>query len=153
MSLMTEAEAAVETATGARWIRIALKLAPYVAIAALAAGLLLTRATLTRVKLENRAAIAEQKRADTEANAANAIRWGQAANDFATRQAALKPLIVHSTDTVTRYAETPAGRAPCLGADRVRGIDDLDASLAAPTAPAGGQEAMPAQPSAPPKRR
>jgi hypothetical protein len=52
-----------------------------------------------------------------------------AATSYADRLTTREPIILHSTDTVRHYATTPAGRAACLGADRVRGIDALDAAL------------------------
>lgn len=73
---------------------------------------------------------------------------------FASRAAALKPLILTSHDTVTSYAQTPAGAALCLAADRVSGIDALDASLFPPAAAASaGAGTVHADPGAAPGGR
>lgn len=58
----------------------------------------------------------------------------RAAEDYANRTAAMQPIIVRSTNTVERYAETPAGRALCLTPDRVLGIERDAAALFAATA-------------------
>ena len=142
MSLVDVAGAAIGTATGARWWRLALKLAPWIAIAGLLAALQLTRGTLARARLEHAAELAGLDAAAARQSAANSDRVARAADAYATRTAALQPLIVRSTDTVRTYAETPAGRARCLDADRVRGIDALDAALGAPEAAGGGDGAM-----------
>lgn len=62
----------------------------------------------------------------------------------AARADARAPIILRSTDTVREYAQTDAGRARCLGADRVRGLDTYLSALAgANTAAAsGGAEAV-----------
>ena len=153
MSLLTEAGTAVETVTGASWWRLAWKLTPWVAIAVLAVGLQLTRSTLALARADQATQIARLDAAAARASAANSDRVAQAVDAFAARTAALQPLIVHSTDTVTRYAETPAGRARCLDADRLRGIDALDASLRDPGTPGGGAPAVQPDPGAPPAGR
>ena len=152
MSVIGDAEAAVEAATGTGSVRVALKLAPFVAIVALAVALMLTRATLARVKLEHQVTLAEQKQHSAEQRGAEQARVASASDAYAARTAALQPIIVRSTDTVRTYAETPAGRASCLGADRVRGLDELDASLAAGTA-AGSAEPVPGDAGASPGGR
>ena len=43
--------------------------------------------------------------------------------------ARILPLIVAANDKVTTYAKSDAGRAPCLSADRVRGIEADRAAL------------------------
>ncbi len=74
-------------------------------------------------------------------------RWATATSaalsTYASALADRQPLIVRSTDTVREYAQSDAGRVLCRPADRVRAIDDLDASLAqsatAGAAGGGGQ--------------
>jgi hypothetical protein len=136
MSLIGAAEQAAETAVGAAipglgWARLALKFAPYIVIALLAGALLLTRARLDAVRQADK--LAEQtRRADAEEQkAAWADGIAHAAQDYAQRLSDRQPIILHSKDTVTQYAQTPAGRVPCLAADRVHGIDQLDEGLAA----------------------
>lgn len=111
-----------------------------VPIAALVAALLLTRATLadrTATLQQERAAWTQALRdADVRKVTAErnyALRLSAAADSYATRLASIDPIIVRSTDTVRTYAQTDAGRARCLDADRVRGIDALDRDLAAAT--------------------
>lgn len=60
---------------------------------------------------------------------ANAQREASAANAYAARLESMDPIIIRSTDTVTRYAQTPAGAAQCLAADRVLDIDATAAAL------------------------
>lgn len=122
-------------------------------IAALAMALVLTRETLadrTLTLTNERAAWNERLRTAEAAKAAAERRYAmqiaQAATAYADRIAAREPIIVRSTNTVREYAQTDAGRAVCLGADRVRGIDDLDAALFAPdpAGAGGGTGAVPA---------
>ena len=76
--------------------------------------------------------------AKQEADAAK--RVAQAAQDYAERSVALEPIIIKSRDTVREYAQTDSGRAVCLPAERVRGIQDDDRALetAAATQSRGG---------------
>ena len=142
MSLIGEAETAIGAATGTGWVKIVLKIAPYLAIAGLLAALLLTRAALDRVKLQAANTVLTTQRDAAKQEAANNGRLATAADGYAQRTAALQPIILHSKDTVTTYAQTPAGRVSCLGADRVHGIDDLDATLFTPAAAAGSVGAV-----------
>lgn len=142
---------------GVGWVRTAWKVArkvwPYVAIAILAAALQLTRGTLERVKLEHKTELAELGRQSAEADARAARKGEAAAAGYADRLAAREPLIVRSKDTVNTYAQTPAGRTTCLGADRVHGLDELDASLFTPADPARAARALQADAGAPPGGR
>lgn len=83
--------------------------------------------------LEERAAQAalqaEQAKRDGKRAAADQQRVTAAAEAYADRAAALRPQIIHSTEVVREYAETDAGRVMCLGADRVRGIEQDAARL------------------------
>ncbi len=117
----------------------------------LLAGLLLTRETLAdrtaTLKAERAAwsaeiAKAEQLRAAAETRFA--VQQTTALTTFADRLANREPIILRSTDTVRTYAQTAAGRAACLPADRVRGIDALDAELFAgdPPGASRGEEAL-----------
>jgi len=87
-------------------------------------------------------ASAEQLRTASEKRFA--VQQTTALTTFADRLANREPIIFRSTDTVRTYAHTDAGRAACLPADRVRGIDALDAELFAgdPANPSGGDEAL-----------
>jgi len=110
-----------------------------------------TRATLAdrtaTLKAERAAwtaeiAKAEQLRSDAEKRFA--VQQTTALTTFADRLANREPIILRSTDTVRTYAQTAAGRAACLPADRVRGIDALDAELFAgdPPSASRGEEAL-----------
>lgn len=118
---------------------------PAIPILILGAALLATRATLAdrtaTLKAERSAWSAEIDRA-TKQRVIDEARWAQAsasaALTYADRLAAREPIILRSTNTVREYAQTDAGRARCLGADRVRGIDALDAALFAQPAEASG---------------
>lgn len=61
-----------------------------------------------------------------------------ATKGFADALAAQEPIIIRSTDTVTRYELTPAGAALCLAADRVLGIDADAAALGLEAGPTAG---------------
>lgn len=101
-----------------------------IAIALLTAALGITRNTLHNVRQANK--LAEQTRIAVAAK--REVAWqaklsderGRYAADMANRQ----PIILHSKDTVTRYAQTPAGKSACLDANRVRGIDGFDTDIA-----------------------
>ncbi|WP_375292038.1 hypothetical protein [Sphingomonas melonis] len=128
---------------------------PAIPIVILGAALLATRATLAdrtaTLKAERSAWSAEIDRAIKQ-RAIDEARWAQAsasaALTYADRLAAREPIILRSTNTVREYAQTDAGRARCLGADRVRGIDALDAALfpAAPGAARSRDAGVPADP-------
>lgn len=83
---------------------------------------------------------ADRDRADQERGFAQ--RQASGISLFADRLAAREPIIVHSTNTVREYAQTDAGRARCLGPDRVRALDTYLSALADPNPdpdPAGGR--------------
>lgn len=114
------------------WIaagRLALRFGPYIAIALLLAALGVTRATLDHVRMQAKVDVGAAALASAKHDLENANRTNSAVASYADRTAALQPIVVRSTDTVTRYAETPAGRAACAAPDRVSGIDQLDAQL------------------------
>jgi hypothetical protein len=117
-----------------------------------------TRATLAdrtaTLKAERAAwsaeiAKAEQLRSDAEKRFA--VQQSTALTTFADRLADREPIILRSTDTVRTYAQTIAGRAACLPADRVRGIDALDAELftSDPASAGRGEEALHSDANAP----
>lgn len=92
------------------------------------------RQTLTNERAAWSAAITEGEKARLADQARFAERQATAAQAYAVTLAARQPIIIHSRDTVTRYAQTPDGRALCLPADRVRGAQaDRDALFADPT--------------------
>lgn len=87
---------------------------------------------------------AERDAARTET--AHVQRVAAAAASYADQAAARDPIIIRSTDTVRTYAQTDAGRARCLGPDRVRGIAEDRAALHPEDtgSPARGADAVPA---------
>jgi len=112
----------------------------------LLAGFLLTRDTLAdrtaTLKVERAAWSAEIAKAEqlrTAAETRFAVQQTTALTTFADRLANREPIILRSTDTARTYAQTDAGRAACLPADRVRGIDALDAELFAGDPPSAGR--------------
>lgn len=112
------------------------------------------RLTLTNERAEKKEALAAGERARLADQARFAQRQAAAAQTFAATLAARQPFIIHSKDTVTRYAQTDAGRVVCRAADRVRDIDALDADLArdpATSSRSGGPLSPDA--AAPPARR
>ena len=105
-------------------------------IIGLAVALLITRETLAdrtaTLKAERSAWTseierAERQRADIERQ--HADRIAEATAIYADHLASRQPIIIRSTDTVRTYAQTDAGRARCLGFDRVRGIAEDRAAL------------------------
>jgi len=72
----------------------------------------------------------------------------RAALDFANRLSAIEPIVVRSTDTVTRFASTPPGGGACLASDRVRGIE-ADAALLGFAAAARSEQAAVREDTAP----
>lgn len=101
-------------------------------------------ATLKSERAAWTAEIAKAEQLRTAAEKRFAVQQTTALTTFADRLANREPIILRSTDTVRTYAQTDAGRAACLPADRVRGIDALDAELFAgdPASPSGGDEAL-----------
>ena len=117
-----------------------------VPMAGLLIGLLLTRAranyleaTLKAERTAMSAEIAKSEQLRSDAEKRFAIQQTTALTNFADRLANREPIILRSTDTVRTYAQTAAGRAACLPADRVRGIDALDAELFASDPPSAGR--------------
>ncbi len=95
------------------------------------------RQTLTNERAAQSEAIAAGERARLTDQADFARQQAVATQIYAASLAARQPLIIQSKDTVTRYAQTDAGRVLCRSPDRVRDIDALDTELARdPAAPA-----------------
>lgn len=92
------------------------------------------------------AAIAAKERQIADLRVGQERRVADATAAFADRIMAMRPVIVRSTDTVTKYAQTPAGAALCLSADRVLGIDADAAALGlySPGAAEGADRPVPA---------
>ena len=112
------------------------------------------RLTLTNERAAQTEAIAAGERARLADQARFAQQQASAAQTYAATLAARQSLIIHSKDTVTRYAQTDAGRALCRAPDRVRDIEALDALLARDSAPSGRSGgAVPADGAAPPAGR
>lgn len=112
------------------------------------------RQTLTNERAAWSAAIAVGEKARLADQARFAQQQATAAQTYAAALAARQPLIIHSKDTVTRYAQTDAGRVLCRAADRVRDLDALDADLARyPTAAGRSGGAVPADAAASPAGR
>jgi len=112
------------------------------------------RQTLTNERAAWSIAIADGEKARSADEARFARQQAAAVQAYAAALAARQPLIIHSKDTVTRYAQTDAGRVLCRAADRVRDIDALDADLARdPTASSRSEGAVPTDGTAPPAGR
>ncbi|MGO1303957.1 MAG: hypothetical protein ACTMKV_04145 [Sphingomonas parapaucimobilis] len=95
--------------------------------------------TLTHERAAWSATIADAEKARLADEARFAQRLATAAQTYASTLAARQPIIIHSRDTVTRYAQTPDGRALCLPADRVRGAQaDRNALFRDPAGASGG---------------
>lgn len=110
--------------------------------------------TLTNERAAWSSAIADADKARLADRARFAQQQAAAAQTYAATLAARQPLIIHSKDTVTRYAQTDAGRVVCRAADRVRDIDALDADLAGPPAASGRSGgSLPPNAAAPPAGR
>jgi hypothetical protein len=110
--------------------------------------------TLTNERAAWSAAIADAETTRLAEQARFAQQQAAAVQTYAASLAARQPLIIHSKDTVTRYAQTDAGRALCRAPDRVRDIDALDALLARdPAAPARSGGIVPTDGAAPPAGR
>ncbi|CAN5445886.1 hypothetical protein BH09PSE4_BH09PSE4_19000 [soil metagenome] len=140
MTTLSKVEATLsDLVPGLGWLRLALKHTPWIlsgVLAIAAAGFAIatfaTRARLANVRLEHRTELAETKAADALAQAKNAQRVTNALDGFVARTAAIGPLLNQSRSEMNDYAQTDAGRAPGLNAERVRGIEGLDATLFPP---------------------
>ncbi|QBE91503.1 hypothetical protein DRN02_005295 [Sphingomonas paucimobilis] len=112
------------------------------------------RQTLTNERAAWSMAIADSEKARSADEARFARQQAAGAQTYAAALAARQPLIIHSKDTVTRYAQTDAGRVLCRAADRVRDIDALDTDLARDTWTTGRSgRAVPADTAASPAGR
>ncbi|WP_375243485.1 hypothetical protein [Sphingomonas parapaucimobilis] len=112
------------------------------------------RQTLTNDRAAWSIAIADGEKARSADEARFARQQAAAVQAYAAALAARQPLIIHSKDMVTRYAQTDAGRVLCRAADRVRDIDALDADLARdPATPGRSGGAVPADGTASPGGR
>ena len=125
------------------WVQAAWKLIPWAISVGLAIGLLLTIAQLRLERAECQRDRAQAEAAAAAIEAANAARKSAAADAFAQRTVALQPIILGSNQKADSYAQTPAGRAPCLAIDRVQSILADRAALFAFT-PASRAERVPA---------
>ena len=105
----------VATALGALLIHSALG-------AAEQKGVMEERATWQAQVAKSEASRATEQVADAQ-KVTDAVQAG------ADRYANMKPIIVHSIETVKDYAQTVAGAAKCLDPERVRGIQADAASL------------------------
>lgn len=137
--------------TAAIGIALARRFGPLVLFAAAVAAALFFRAqrddvqqTLTNERGAWSTEVARADRIKAEHELRHAQQLAAATSTYADRLAARAPIIVRSTDTVREYAQTDAGRARCLDADRVRGLDTYLAELAAapPAATAGRAAAV-----------
>ncbi len=112
------------------------------------------RQTLTNERAAWSMAIADGEKVRSADEARFARQQVAAIQTYAAALAARHPLIIHSKDTVTRYAQTDAGRVLCRAADRVRDIDALDADLARdPAAPGNSGRTVPTDAATPPAGR
>lgn len=75
-----------------------------------------------KIALNRKLLIEEMRREAAEQRAKNEKRVADATTDYAERLASVQPIIIRSRDTVKEYAQTEAGRAPCLDAARVDGV-------------------------------
>ncbi|MGN5374574.1 hypothetical protein [Sphingomonas hankookensis] len=96
------------------------------------------RRTLVNERQVRALDLADAERAKLTAERDAAERVASATATYADRLANRTPIILESTNTVEKYAQTDAGRVRCRDADRVRSIDMLDARLATPAAATGG---------------
>jgi hypothetical protein len=130
------------------WVRTIWALLPWAGCLGLAVGLLLTHAQLNleRAECARDKALAGEQAAKTEA--ANANRKSAAVETHERTTLQMQPIILSSKEAANAYAQTPAGRAPCLDPERVRAILDTRAALFAftPASRAGPMHAGPALP-------
>lgn len=103
------------------------------------AGILQERVAWTEIVAKAERKVADQRVA-TERRVVDAVER------YAERVSSAEPLVVHSKETVTRYAQTPAGAVVCLAADRLLGIEADRAALFAgyPPAPVSVIDPLPA---------
>lgn len=113
------------------------------------------RHTLANERLAWTASVEQADRHRVEQERGFAQQLAAATTSFADRLAAREPIILRSTNTVREYAQTDAGRVLCRAADRVRGIDALDAELDDPDPRSAGRggATVPSHSATPPDRR
>jgi hypothetical protein len=130
------------------WAGLAWKLLPWggclglgITLALTIAGHRVERANWDRDKAKSEASAAKSE-------AANANRVIAATNTHTETTTRMQPIILNSKADVDAYAKTDAGRAPCLGADRVQSILARREQLFTFT-PARRAEPVPASPALP----
>lgn len=132
-------------------LALLLRVGPWVALLAAAGWIAVLLGRLDHVQMQAKVDVGSAQLASARHDLDQANRTTAAVSTYADRTAALQPIVVRSTDTVTRYAETPAGRATCAAPERVSGIDALDASLWPPAGRSAGP--VPADAGSPSARR
>jgi hypothetical protein len=73
--------------------------------------------------------VAAQERNMADLRAENERLGAAALNKYVERIETFKPVLVTNKETVTRYAQTPAGAVQCLSAERVLGITETRTAL------------------------
>ena len=131
------------------YLSLAFKFGPWILIGIMALLLQSAWGKLDHAEMQAKVDVGAAQLGAAQAEIANGKTTLAAVSTYADKTAALQPIVVRSTDTVTRYAETPAGRALCLAPDRVSGLDQLDRELFPTTAPGEGAGAVRTNASAP----
>lgn len=103
-------------------IRIFLEIIPYVIILGLLLGLQATRGTLQRERDAHTIEISNLKAAQAAKEKSWADQQKVAIETYTEKLQDLQPVIVNSIDAGKAYANTPAGKQPCLTSSRVHDI-------------------------------
>lgn len=126
------------------WVKLGLRLLPFLVIAGLSVALFATRATLRDVR-SNDKLLAAQTQLHTKDQE---LQWTQklsaAQSDYSQSLVDLSKVKSKSDEDTKAFAATPAGAVPCLALDRVRALTENRAALEAALAPAGGPNSLPA---------
>ena len=120
-------------------------LLPIAAIGVLIVWLLLAKADARHWQLvaaNKDTQIEATKRAGAEQSAAAEKDRAAAIERMAERIGTIERITQSSKETVREYAQTDAGRAQCLDAGRVRGIDKTDSALGSASSADQGDGAM-----------
>jgi hypothetical protein len=147
MSIIADAKAALATGGWSLYLKLAWKALPWVLALVFLAAWRITCGTLEGEHAGRKLDRSEAARVAAESAAAWELALRTAGESYIARRDAAQPIIVHATDTVREYAQTPAGRAVCASPDVVRATDALDAALWS-TTPNAGKAGGPVRPNA-----
>lgn len=125
------------------WVRVVLKLAPYIALALTASALQITRGTLHTARVEHALQLSEINLQSKTQELEWTRQQSDARGTYLQTLQNLSTLKDKSDEDTKTFAATPAGAVDCLSLDRVRAALQHRSDLEAALTPEGGAGEMP----------